>query len=90
MGIREDYMQSFVNLYGIEKGSEEYETIERMTIDVFFFLVTDPLTDMTDFDYRGVDTAAFDPYKDVHRFLHKYVGMTSDEIDRVIDSITGN
>ena len=83
-------MQSFVNLYGIEKGSEEYETIERMTIDVFFFLVTDPLTDVTDFDYRDVDTAAFDPYKDVHRFLHKYVGMTSDEIDRVIDSITGN
>lgn len=53
-------------------------------------MVTDPLTDVTDFDYRGVDITAFDPYKDVHRFLHKYVGMTSDEIDRVIDSITGN
>lgn len=88
--IREDFMQSFTNLYGIPKDSVEYETVARLTVDVFFYLVTNPSTDVTNFDYKDVDITTFDPYNDVHRFLEDYVGMTSEEIDRVIDSITGN
>ncbi len=86
--IRTDYMRTITNLYGVTENSIEYETVARMTIDVFFSLVIDPDTDILSFDWREVDINGFHPYDDVRSFLKDHVGMSDGQIDDVIDRIT--
>ena len=85
--IREDYMITVTNLYGVTPGSVEYDTVAGMTVNVFFYLFTDPDADVTSLDWMDIDTSGFDPYNDVRSFLKEHVGMTDEEIDGVIASI---
>ena len=88
--IKAEYLQSFVNLYGIDVGSEEYETLGRMMFDRLFYVFAYPeLSDMAgSVDWSVLDGYQFDMEQITLNFLKNYANMTDAEIDRLIDRLS--
>lgn len=88
--IKAEYLQSFVNLYGIDVGSEEYETLGRMMFDRLFYVFAHPeLSDMAgSVDWSVLDGYQFDMEQITLNFLKNYANMTDAEIDRLIDRLS--
>ena len=88
--IKAGYLQSFVNLYGIDVGSEEYETLGRMMFDRLFYVFAHPeLADMAgSVDWSVLDGYQFDMEQITLNFLKNYANMTDAEIDCLIDRLS--
>ena len=88
--VKKEYMQSYVNHYGIEEGSEEYEVVGKMMFDRFFYLLEHPeiVEQAGNFDWSVIDGYVFDLKAISLNYLREYAEMTDDEIDRVLDRVT--
>lgn len=90
--IREDYMITMFNLYGITKDEPEYEVLASMFIDPAFYimehleLLDDPLG--VDWGELDLDIDSIDAYACVHNYLTKEIGMSEERIQALIDRLT--
>lgn len=87
--VMEDYMLSYINHYGIEKGSEEYDVIRNIMFDRYLYVLEHPeiVEQVGTFDWSVLDGYVFDVEKIILTFLKDYAGMTDDEIKMVIDRV---
>lgn len=88
--IKDDYMLSYINHYGIEKDSEEYNVVCSILLDRNLYLLEHPeiVEFVGNFDWSVLDGHVFDVKKIVLNFLKEYAGMTDDEINTVIDRVS--
>ena len=87
--VKEDYMLSYINHYGIEKDSEEYDIICSILFDRNLYLLEHPevVEQVGRFDWSVLDGHVFDVNAIVLNFLKEHALMTDDEINRVIDRV---
>lgn len=80
--IKEEYMITYMNLYDIEKGSEEYEVIGKIIFDRAFYTMEHPeiLVEVCNFDWRVMDGHVFDLKEITYDFLTQQAGMTAEEM----------
>lgn len=87
--IRSEYLLTYVNLYGVEVGSEEYDVLGRMMFDRALYVMDNP--DATEqaglIDWNVLEGYDFDVGRIVLKFLKESAMMTDAEIDKVIDKI---
>jgi hypothetical protein len=88
--ICDEFMVSITNYYGIEKGTEEYKTVENIYIHPMMYSIKHPeiIGNYHGIDWETIDFEPFDPYDAAYSFLTSYAGIDSALIDRVIDKIT--
>ena len=88
--IREDYMLSMCNYYGIIPNSEEYDAVASMVLDRMFYLFGNPsaIEDVTAIDWDEVDIEGYDAEEIVSGYL-LHIGMTQEMLDQLVASITG-
>ena len=88
--VKRDYMFSYVDLYGVEEGSEEYETLGKMMFDRYFYLLGHPgIEDQAeDFDWSVIDGYEFDLKSITENFLREKSGMTEEEMELLMERIT--
>lgn len=88
--IREDYMLSMCNYYGIFPHSEEYYAVASMVLDRMFYLFANPslIEDVTAIDWDEIDIGKYDAEEIVSGYL-LYIGMTQERLDQLVASITG-
>ena len=87
--VKRDYMFSYVYLYGVEEGSEEYETLGKMMFDRYFYLLGHPgIEDQAeDFDWSVIDGYEFDLKSITENFLREQSGMTYEEMQLLMERI---
>ncbi len=86
-----DYMMSFCNYYGIEVGSEEYETVKEIMISRNLYLFEHPeLIDHPEkVDWSNVEFEKFNPETVFTKYLIDQVGLDQETVQKVKDKITG-
>ena len=87
--VKRDYMFSYVYLYGVEEGSEEYETLGKMMFDRYFYLLGHPgIEDQAeDFDWSVIDGYEFDLKSITDHFLREQSDMTDEEMQLLMERI---
>lgn len=85
--VKAEYLMSYVNLYDIEVGSEEYEALGRMMLDRILYLLENPgATEQAGMiDWSILDEYDFDVGRIIPKFLKEYAEMTDADIEKVID-----
>lgn len=88
--IKEEYMVTYMNLYGVEKDSEEYKVIGRIIFDRVFYMMENPeiLEQGCNFDWSVMDGHVFDLRAITYDFLTEQAGMTDDEMRHLMDRIS--
>ena len=88
--VKRKYMLSYVNLYGVEEGSEEYEVIGKMMFDRYFYLLGHPGIEEQEehFDWSVIDDYEFDAKGITESFLREQAGMTDAEIGLLLERIS--
>ena len=86
--VRDDFLLSMCNYYGIEEGSEEYDTVGWMGIDRIFYIFRDPevLEHVTDVDWSGMDIREYDAEAIVTGYLLG-IGMGEEQLEMLKDSL---
>ena len=81
--------QAFCNLYTIEPGSPEYETVTYCTYDRNMFLIANPdkIGDMFDIDWMNIDVSSVDTFTASYSYCTDYLGMAQSDVDRLIDKL---
>ena len=72
-----DYMESYENYYGVEKGTEQYDMIAKIITDFFETMNGRP------FPYNAVKTVA-------EQYVLNTVGLTADELATLENILKGN
>ncbi|MBO4568555.1 MAG: tyrosine-protein phosphatase [Candidatus Methanomethylophilaceae archaeon] len=86
--VRDDYLLSMCNYYGIEKGSIEYDTVGSMVIDRLFYIFQNPevLDDVTDVDWSIMDIGGYDAEGIVTEYLLG-IGMDAGRLEMLKSSL---
>ncbi len=86
-----DYMMSFCNYYGIEVGSEEYETVKEILISRNLYLFEHPelIDHLEKVDWSNVEFEKFDPEMVFTKYIVDQVGLNQETVQKVKDKITG-
>ena len=77
--------RAFCNLYHIEAGSPEHETVMDCTYGRNMFLIADPgrIPDIFDIDWDHIDVSSVDPYSAAYSYCTGYLGLTDDEVLKI-------
>lgn len=88
--IRAEYMKSFVFLYGIEVGSEEYDTLCHLMFDQLFYTLANPgiVEQAGNVDWSVLDDYRFDMRGLTLKFLKEMAGMSDKEIEDLVDKVS--
>lgn len=80
--MKECESMAFCNLYHIEAGSPEHETVKSCTYDRNMFLIANPdrIPDMFDIAWDRIDVSSVDTYAAAYSYCTKYLGFTDDEV----------
>ena len=83
--MKECESKAFCNLYHIDVGSQEYQTVVDCTYDRNMFLIANPdrIPDMFDIDWDHIDVGSVDPYSAAYSYCTGYLGLTDDEVMKV-------
>ncbi len=86
--IRADFLLSMCNYYGIEEGSEEYDTVGSMVIDRIFYMFWNPeiLSSVLDVDWSEMDISTYDAEGFVTGYLLG-IGMDADRLEMLKSSL---
>jgi hypothetical protein len=81
--------QAFANLCKIDPNSEEYKIITECTYDrnMYFIANPDKIDDMFDVDWDEVDVSSVDTFSAAYSYCTDYLGMSSDDVDELIDKL---
>ena len=71
-----DYMESYENYYGVEKGTEQYDTIAKIITDFFETMNGRP------FPYNAVKTVS-------EQYTLSTIGLTADELAALENILQG-
>ena len=88
--VKREYMLSYVYLYNVEEGSEEYEVLGKMMFDRCFYLLEHPgIEEQAEhFDWSVIDGYEFDAKAITEKFLREQAGMTDEEMDLLMERIS--
>lgn len=88
--IRTEYMKSFVYLYGVEVGSEEYNALCHLMFDQLFYTLGNPeiVEQAGNVDWSVLDNYQFDMKELTLKFLKDSAGMSDVEIENLIQRIS--
>jgi hypothetical protein len=88
--VKTEYMLSYVNLFGIDMGSEEYEVLGKIMFDRYFYLLEHPeiVEYVGDFDWSVIDDYDFDLKYISELFLKEQAGMTDEEMALLMERIS--
>ena len=77
---------AFCNLYHIEVGSEEYDTVVDRTYCRNMYLIAnyDRIPDIFEIDWENIDVSQADTYTAAYDYCTKYVGLTDDQVTGII------
>ena len=79
--VRNDYMTTFFNLYGMVKGTERYEMNLKVNGDRLIHLMAHPEDiEKPDFDWDSIDVTAIDLQTSAEKFLTAHCGLGADEV----------
>ncbi len=86
--VRADFLLSMCNYYGIEEGSEEYDTVGSMVIDRIFYMFRNPgiLNDVIDVDWGEMDISTYDAEGFVTGYLLG-IGMDAERLETLKSSL---
>ncbi len=89
--IRDDYMESICNYFGIVKDSEEYKVILDMYTNREFFLFNhyEQVPSIPNIKWRDLEYIEYDPEAVFTKYLIDYVGMDADKVQAVKDKLEG-
>ncbi len=87
--VRDDYLLSMVNYYGIEPYSEEYDTVGSMDIDRIFFIFKNlpHVKNVTRIDWDLMDIDDYDAEEIVTGYLLE-IGMDPEKLELLKRSLT--
>ena len=87
--MRECESMAFCNLYHIEAGSPEHETVKSCTYDRNMFLIANPsrIPDMFDIAWDHIDVSSVEPYAAAHSYCTEYLGFTDDEVQKIREKL---
>ena len=76
---------AFCNLYHIEAGSPEHDTVKSCTYDRNMFLIANPdrIPDMFDIAWDRIDVSSVDTYAAAYSYCTEYLGFTDDEVQKI-------
>ena len=88
--LKREYMLSYVYLYNVEDGSEEYETLGKMMFDRCFYLLGHPGIEEQagHFDWSVIDDYEFDAKAITEKFLREQAKMTDAEMELLMERIS--
>ena len=77
---------AFCNLYHIEAGSEEYDTIVSYTYDRNMYLIAnyDRIPDIFEIDWDNIDVSQVDTYSAAYNYCTGYLGLTDEQVNGII------
>ena len=83
--MKECESRAFCNLYHIEEGSPEHETVKYCTYDRNMFLIANPdrIPDIFDIAWDRIDVSSVDPYSAAYSYCTGYLGLTDDEVLKI-------
>lgn len=90
--VRDDFMLTICNYYGVEKGSEEYYVVAEILIDriLYLFEHTEYAAHPEKVDWSKVEYVKYDPEEVFTKYLVDFVGMEDETVQKVKDKLTGN
>ena len=76
---------AFCNLYHIEAGSPEHDTVKSCTYDRNMFLIANPdrIPDLFDIAWDRIDVSSVDTYAAAYSYCTEYLGFTDDEVQKI-------
>ena len=83
--MRECESRAFCNLYHIEAGSPEHETVMDCTYNRNMFLIANPdrIPDIFEIDWDRIDVSPVDPCSAAYSFCTGYLGFTDEEVQKI-------
>ena len=77
---------AFCNLYHIEVGSEEYDTVVNCTYDRNMYLIAnyDKIPDIFEIDWDNIDVSQVDTYSAAYNYCTEYLGLTDEQVNGII------
>ena len=87
--MRECEAQAFCNLYHIDMGTVEFETIVNCTYDRNMYLIAnyDEIPDIFEIDWSNIDVSGIDTYAAAYDYCTDYLGFSDEEINMLIDKL---
>ncbi|MBO7409766.1 MAG: tyrosine-protein phosphatase [Candidatus Methanomethylophilaceae archaeon] len=81
-----DEAKAFANLYHIETGSKEFNTVIRCTYDRNMYLIAHPdrIPDILQIDWNNIDVSSVDTEAAARSYCSDYLGLTDVEVDGLI------
>ncbi len=86
----DEFMLSYINYYGIEKGTDEYEAVYEICLLPLLYLFQHPelIDHMLEVDWSKVELKDYDLKEVITSFLTDYVGIPAEKIDALRAKIT--
>ena len=84
--MQECEARAFVNLYGIEPGSREYDTVVKCTYNRNLYLISEweSIVKLSDIDWKHVDVSKVDTKAAAYTYCTGYLGMDVSDVDAVV------
>lgn len=80
--MKECEAKAFCNLYHIDPGTMEYQTIVSCTYDRNMYLIANPdrIDDIFEIDWDNIDVSKVDTYSAAYSYCTDYLGLTDDDV----------
>ncbi|MBE6521826.1 MAG: tyrosine-protein phosphatase [Thermoplasmata archaeon] len=90
--VRDDFMLTICNYYGVERGSDEYYVVAEILIDriLYLFEHTEYAAHPEKVDWSKVEYVKYNPEEVFTKYLVDFVGMENETVQKVKDKLTGN
>ncbi len=89
--MKECEAAAFCNLYNIDVGSKEYETVVDCTYtrNMYFIAYPEKISDVFEIDWDTVNVDSVDTYSAAYSFCTDYLGLTDEEVSGIQQKLCG-
>ena len=87
--MKECEAKAFCNLYHIDMGTVEFDTIVNCTYDRNMYLIAnyDEIPDIFEIDWSSIDVSHVDTYTAAYDYCTDYLGFSDDEVAMLIEKL---
>ena len=89
--VRDDFMLTICNFYGVEQYSEEYYVVAEILVDriLYLFEHTEYTAHPEKVDWSKVEYVKYNPEEVFTKYLIDFVGVDEETVQKVKDKLTG-
>ena len=89
--VRDDFMLTICNFYGVEQYNEEYYVVAEILVDriLYLFEHTEYTAHPEKVDWSKVEYVKYNPEEVFTKYLIDFVGVDEETVQKVKDKLTG-